>query len=388
MPSAFVLHLNGEFFTIDHRELALSSLREDVDEPELDPEPVIETEPVLKSDPVQTPEPASEPEIGHELGSEQVLEPEQELEPDPIVTITISAVGDITIGGCPASNSYSTFMREFEANGNDQTYLFRNVRHIFSESDLTIGNFEGTLTDETRHRGKNFNFRAPPEFVMSLVLGGFDIVSLANNHSGDYYDKGYSDTIETLDAAGIASFGNTRNTILEVNGINIGFFGFMTWADSSEHRNNIAAAIEDLRDRGAALVIAYFHWGVETHFRPSGTQKSLGRFTIDSGADLVLGSHPHVIQGIEVYEGRNIVYSLANFSFGGNRRPFDMDTFIFQQTFTFENGILQNTNDTNIIPARVTSVQNYNNYQPTPAEGRDEERIIALLSRLNGELNR
>jgi len=135
-------------------------------------------------------------------------------------------------------------------------------------------------------------------------------------------------------------------------------------------------------------VIAYFHWGIETHYRPSATQKNIGRFTIDSGADLVLGAHPHVIQGVEEYKGKNIVYSLANFSFGGNRRPFDMDTFIFQQTFTFNNGVLQDTNETNIIPARGTSAQSYNNYQPTPAYGRDAERILARLETLNAELNR
>jgi len=136
------------------------------------------------------------------------------------------------------------------------------------------------------------------------------------------------------------------------------------------------------------LIIAYFHWGIETHYRPSSHQRDLGRFTIDNGADLVLGAHPHVIQGIEVYKGKNIVYSLANFSFGGNRRPFDMDTFIFQQTFTFENGVLQDTNETNIIPARTTSALTYNNYQPTPVEGEEAERILNFIQELSDELNR
>jgi len=319
-----------------------------------------------------------------------VSEPLQEhdSETEPIVTITISAAGDVTLGGCPASNSYRVFMNEFEANGNDHTFLFRNVRHIFLKDDLTIVNLEGTLTNETRHRGKSFNFRAPPHFAMSLSSSGIDIVSLANNHSGDFFDIGYDETIESLDSEGIASFGNKRNTILEVNGKKIGFFGFLTWADSRENRNNITAAIEDLKDRGADLIIAYFHWGIEKDYRPNSTQRNLGRLAIDNGADLVLGAHPHVIQGIEVYNGKNIVYSLANFSFGGNRRPFDMDSFIFQQTFTFENGVLLETNETSIIPIRTTSAITYNNYQPTPVYGRDAERISALIERLSGELNR
>jgi poly-gamma-glutamate synthesis protein (capsule biosynthesis protein) len=278
-------------------------------------------------------------------------------------------------------------MREFEENNSDFTYFFRNVRHIFNDGDLTIVNFEGTLTDETRHRGKAFNFRAAPHFARALSSSGIDAVSLANNHSGDFFEKGYQDTKDSLNAEGVAFFGNETNTVLEVNGIKIGLFGFLTWADSREHRNSITASITDLRGKGADLIIAYFHWGIEKDYRPNSHQKNLGRFTIDSGADLVLGTHPHVIQGIEVYKGKNIVYSLANFSFGGNRHPFDMDSFIFQQTFTFDSGVLQDTNDTNIIPIRTTSVRNHNNYQPTPVEGRDAERILTLLQRLSDELN-
>ena len=390
MPSALVISFSGDFISLNLPDIPVQSIREPEPEiefehelvPEQTPEPVLETEL----------EPEPEAEVEHEpesaLETELEPEPETEPEPDPVVTITISAAGDVTLGGCPVSGSYRVFMNEFEANGSDHSFLFRNVRHIFLDDDLTIVNLEGTLTNETRHMGKTFNFRAPPHFAMSLSSSGIDVVSLANNHSSDFWETGYNETIESLDAEGVSSFGNARNTIMDVNGINIGLFGFLTWSDSREHRNNITAAIEDLQDRGADLIIAYFHWGIEKDYRPNSTQRNLGRFTIDSGADLVLGAHPHVIQGIEVYNGKNIVYSLANFSFGGNRRPFDMDSFIFQQTFTFENGILLDTNETNIIPVRTTSARTYNNYQPTPAYGRDAERIMALIERLNGELNR
>ena len=377
MPSAIVISFSGDFISFDVPDIAVS----EINEPETVPEPVT----VLMPTPMPTPEPTPVPTPEPEPEPEPTPEPEPES--DPIVTITISAAGDVTLGGCPVSNSYTVFMNEFEANGNDHTFLFRNVRHIFFEDDLTIVNLEGTLTDETRHAGKTYNFRAPPHFAMSLSSSGIDAVSLANNHSRDFLDAGYKETIESLDAEGVASFGNARNTILEVNGINIGLFGFLTWVDSRENRNSITAAINDLKDNGADLIIAYFHWGIEKDYRPNSHQKNLGRFTIDNGADLVLGSHPHVIQGIEVYKGKNIVYSLANFSFGGNRRPFDMDAFIFQQTFTFENGKLLDTNETNIIPVRVTSARTFNNYQPTPAFGRDADRIMELLERLNGELN-
>jgi len=333
-------------------------------------------------------EPADDRETAYDLVQDQ--EPVLIQEPSatgPVVTITISAAGDVTLGGDESWGSYKNFMNEFTANDRDFGFTFKNVRHIFAEDDLTVVNFEGTLTDLKRPREKRFNFRAPPVFAASLVSGNIDVVSLGNNHSNDFFDAGYHETIEHLDNAGIISFGNERNSIVEVKGINIGFFGFLSWEDTREQRDNIVAAIKDLKVRGADLIIAYFHWGEEGHYRPNRIQRDLGHFTVDNGADLVLGAHPHVIQGIEVYKGVNIVYSLANFSFGGNRWPPDYDTFIFQQTFTFVNGVLQDDNVTNIIPARESSARHHNNYQPMIAEGPEADRILAEIKKYSDELN-
>ena len=114
---------------------------------------------------------------------------------------------------------------------------------------------------------------------------------------------------------------------------------------------------------------------------PNETQVALAHSAIDNGADLVLGHHPHVLQGIEEYKGKNIVYSLGNFCFGGNSAPSDMDTMIFQQTFTIEDGELQKDNVTNIIPCKISSAyaEGYNNYQPTPMEGAEGEAIFARI---------
>ena len=100
---------------------------------------------------------------------------------------------------------------------------------------------------------------------------------------------------------------------------------------------------------------------------------------VDYGADLVCGHHAHVIQGIETYKGKNICYGLANFCFGGNPWPTEMDTFIYQQTFTIENGQLVNDNVVNLIPCSVSSDYSYNNYQPTPQTGEDADRIMEKL---------
>lgn len=337
--------------------------------------------PPLSPPPTPTPPPTPPPTEA------QTPTPTPEPTPDPIVTISISAAGDVTVGGDEERNSFRNYMREFEQSGNDMAFFFYNVSSIFAEDDLTLVNLEGTLTNHTTHTNNAFNFRAPPEFAEIFVHGNIDAVSIANNHSMDFGRTGYEDTVESLRAFGIGYFGNEFNTILDVGGINVGLFGYTTFSDTPEIRNRIRSSIEELREGGADLIIAFHHWGREGQYYPTATQRNIGRFTVDMGAHLVLGAHPHVIQGIEVYNGVNIVYSLGNFSFGGNRNPFDMDAFIFRQTFTFYHGVLQEDNVTEVIPVRTTSARGYNNYQPTPAEGRDYERIRNLLERLNSELN-
>lgn len=307
-------------------------------------------------------------------------EPEPE-EPDPgLITITLSAAGDTTLGGDSRWAGYHAFMREFHNSGNDHSTFFKNIAHIFRDSCLSIVNLEGTLTYATYHMDKEFVFRGPPHFAQILSSSYVDAVTIANNHTIDFFDRGYRDTIAALEAHDIIYFGNEFNTIMEVNGILVGLFGYRVWDESVNNRNRITASIDYLRERGAQLIIAFHHWGEEHQNMPQPYQVNMGRFTIRQGADLVLGAHPHVIQGIEQYMGRYIVYSLANFSFGGNSNPRDQDSFIFQQTFTFRDGVLQPYNDTNIIPVFVSSVRYRNDFRPTVAYGEDGERILERIA--------
>ena len=140
-----------------------------------------------------------------------------------------------------------------------------------------------------------------------------------------------------------------------------------------------------LEDAGMApkevdLILACCHWGIERENYPTENQKYLGRKCIDLGADLVIGHHPHVLQGVEEYNGRFIIYSLANFCFGANRNPADKDTMIFQQTFTFIDGVKQEDQQIQIIPCSVSSVKDRNNFQPTPAQGEEATRIIGRIN--------
>jgi poly-gamma-glutamate synthesis protein (capsule biosynthesis protein) len=126
--------------------------------------------------------------------------------------------------------------------------------------------------------------------------------------------------------------------------------------------------------------VACCHWGIEREHYPNSYQTNLGHALIDKGADLVIGNHPHVLQGIEEYNGKIIVYSLGNFSFGANKNPTDKDTAVYQQTFTFVDGVLQADISAKIIPSRLSSHDSYNDYCPVIAEGDKARNIIKRMN--------
>ena len=257
---------------------------------------------------------------------------------DP-VSLTLSVVGDCTLGTDETFDYDTSLNACYDNNGKD--YFFKNVKSIFEADDLTIANFEGTLTDSDAREDKTFAFKAPAEYAQILTSGSVEAVNTANNHSHDYGEQSYTDHL----------------------------------GREQQLKDNIAKVKAD----GAELIVVIFHWGNETETVPDTNQMTLGRLAIDEGADLVCGHHPHVLQGIETYKGKNIVYSLGNFCFGGNSSPSDMDTMIFQQTFTVTSEGVQADNVTNIIPCSISSTDGYNNYQPTPASGDEASRIKSKI---------
>ena len=295
------------------------------------------------------------------------------------VSFTISAVGDCTFG-TDENFAYEGSMPAKYDEVEDFNYFFENVKSVFEEDDLTIVNFEGTLTDSTTREDKQFAFKADKSYAEILTDGFVEAANLANNHSKDYGEQSYNDTMDALDEAGITNFGYDRVAIKKVKGIKVGLVGTYVLADGLGVKDSMEKNIQDLKDEGAQVIIASFHWGEEKAEYPNDVQVELAHAAIDAGADLVLGHHPHVLQGIEQYKGKNIVYSLGNFCFGGNMYPSDMDTMIFQQTFTLKGGKLQEDNVTNIIPCSISSVEDYNNYQPTPAAGEKETEILNKIT--------
>ena len=184
---------------------------------------------------------------------------------------------------------------------------------------------------------------------------------------------------QILDDAGIVHFGYDETAVMDVKGIKVGLVGIYELYDHLEREQQLKDNIAKVKADGAQLIVAIFHWGNETETVPDSNQTTLGRIAIDEGADLVCGHHPHVLQGIETYKGRNIVYSLGNFCFGGNSSPSDMDTMIYQQTFTIDADGVKKDNVTNIIPCSISSADGYNNYQPTPATGDEATRIKSKI---------
>ena len=265
-----------------------------------------------------------------------------------------------------------------------------NVRSLFEADDMTIVNFEGTLTTTKSATKNTYSFAAPPEYVQVLTSGSVEAVSLENNHILDHGAAGYEETCQTLEAAGIRYSGHLgASTYTTDTGVTIGMLSYQTF---NGNYTNIYASIEGdiaaLRAQGCQIVIVSYHWGEEKDYIPNERQVPLGRATIDAGADLVLGHHSHRMNPIEVYNGKYICYSLGNFSFAGNIRPDDMDTFIFQQRFrVWPDGTVQNEGF-RIVPCSISSQEDVNDFKPTPKEGEAAQAVVERLYELNADFEK
>ena len=328
----------------------------------------------------------AEKQGGTEETDGAVASGEDSTEPEPEeVHITISAAGDVTLGNY-FGQEYTWSFREMWEKQQNPAYFLENVYDIFSSDDMTIVNLEGPLTNaEERKEEQTYCISGDPEFADILTEGSVEAVSMANNHRLDYYEQGTADTVEAVSSRGISYAYDKNLGLYETKGIRIGFVSVNEVGQGAGVETILKEGIALLREQGADLVLANCHWGIERENYPEEYQLSLGKKCIDWGADLVLGHHPHVLQGIEEYQGKYIVYSLGNFCFGANRNPKDKDCIIFQQTFTFRDGILQDDTEAKIIPCSVSSVSNRNDYRPTPAEGEDAQRIIERMNEYSAD---
>lgn len=311
--------------------------------------------------------------------TEATTEPETTTEPEPQeIYDTLSFAGDCTLGNF--KDDYGSEYSFMGVVGDDYDYPFAQVQQWFSTDDFTLVNFEGTLTDSRAATEKTFNFHAPPAYAAILTAGSVECVSLSNNHTYDYGQTGYDDTVTALTEEGIA-FAETNGTCLYTteSGLIIGVYA----NKFSFSLEDMQTAIASLRESGAEIVICSFHWGIEKEYSPNGDQIYVAHAAIDAGADIVFGHHPHVLQPIEEYNGGIIFYSLGNFSFGGNRCPSDMDSAVVQQEVVRSVDGTVSLGKLTIIPVSISGQSGLNDYQPTPMEVGSEgyERVLSKLGR-------
>ena len=309
---------------------------------------------------------------------------------DGSVIVTISATGDVTIGGDTRKSGKSIFDKQLEKEPSGLSFPMENVADLFAADDMTIVNFEGTLTTTKSATSNTYSFAAPPEYVQVLTSGNIEAVSLENNHIMDHGETGYADTCQTLENNGIVYSGHLGSAIYTTDtGVSIGMLSYQTFnGNYPAIYNAIEGDIAALRSAGCQLVIVSYHWGEEKDYLPNERQVPLGRATIDAGADLVIGHHSHRINPIEEYNGKYICYSLGNFSFAGNIKPDDMDTFIFQQRFrVYPDGRVDNEGF-RIVPCSISSQESVNDFKPTPKEGEAAQAVVDRLLELGAKLEK
>lgn len=326
-------------------------------------------------------------------------------------SISLLAAGDITLG-----QHFETFTDEQLAKGawtadDARHYAFDLLREQTAAADLFVANLECPFTWRGEKIAKNFNFRARPELSGVLLDGGLDAVSLANNHLFDYGAEGVVDTITTLRAHGLPFFGAGMDlagarapAILERKGVKVAFLGYFFLGDrnieppevyATDRKPGVAgcyrgdgcigamveADVKAARTR-ADLVIPFFHWGREAQDEVTDYQRLLARRAVDAGAALVLGSHPHVIHGIERYKGVPIVYSMGNFVFGGNWGPRDEFAIAVRARLT-KAGV----QSLEVLPMQFTNPPD-RRFQPRWLEGAQAQpvldRVRALSEKLEG----
>lgn len=324
----------------------------------------------------------SELEHGAQTGTENASQSieETEKEPEPVVTtVTVTATGDCALGALQYHEYSSSFHAYYDTYGEE--YFFQNFKEIFEADDLTLINLECVFTEAADRVEKEFSIKGKPSYSGILSSSSIEAVSMGNNHSADYGPESTQDTKAALDEAGVLyAINDSISYYTTEEGIVVAMVSASVTGSGNSRDKYLLDGVVEAKNQGADLVIACPHWGRERYNYPNDYQRNLGHALIDKGADLVIGNHPHTLQGVEEYNGKIICYSLANFSFGANRNPEDKDSAVYQQTFTFIDGVLQNDITAKMIPSRISGYNTYNNYQPVIANA---EQASVIIQRLN-----
>ena len=311
-----------------------------------------------------------------------------------VALITVSCTGDFTIGDSYGQKKSSIFAKALKKHNDDINFTLANTRDIFLSDQLTLVNFEGTLT-ETKNipsskRENDFLFKIAPSYAHVLSDNGIEAVSLENNHVMDFGEEGYEDTQTALDEAGIVWSNSTHMGVVDVEGIQIAMMSYLCidrYDKPVDGYNNlyekVEADIKAIKEKYPILIVS-FHWGRELDYSPTSNQVKMGHLAVDAGADLVIGHHSHRINPIEQYNGVYICYSLGNFCFSGNSKPKDMSSYIFQTRFRVKEGRIL-SRDFRIIPICISSRDDTNDFIPTVEKASTKTDSILTVLRSNGK---
>ncbi|MCI9554960.1 MAG: CapA family protein [Oscillibacter sp.] len=301
-------------------------------------------------------------------------------ETEDAFSIVISFTGDMLLASLHGKRAAGNFL-DYTAK-REPEYFLQHVSPIFGADDFTVVNLENVLTDRAltpkeKSTDPAYWYRAPTANAEILASSGVEAVSLANNHTGDYGAAGYKDTAKAVAAAGLEYGGNDRTFYLEKNGYRVAVICHGLW-----NEGQAAGIVRRIKaaEKESDFQVVFYHGGKEGVHAPEAWRVRASRRLIEGGAELVLGNHPHVLQPREVYQGREIVYSLGNFCYGGSRRP-ENRTIIYQLTLRVENGELAET-ESEMIPCYVHTGSTVNNYCPAPIT--DEEQRKQVLDFMDG----
>ena len=319
--------------------------------------------------PTPTPSPTPEP----------TSTPTPTATPAPL-TVKVSFAGDCTL--CSDARTYNHFDSVVKKRWD---YPFKHCKSVFTKDDLTLVNCEMAITNSKKHAKKAFVFAMKPEGTKYFTKAGIEAVNLANNHTLDFGQSGLKDTRKNLTKAGILWSDTSHYAIYTAkNGVKIGMCGYTSTGGLSKTYK----LIKTLRKKGCKIVIVSCHWGIEAKYKQTKSQVSRGHALINHGADIVVGTHPHRLQPIEVYKGKYILYSIGNFCFGGHTNPSDPDSCIAQCTFVLdETGSKVTDYRLNIIPYSIRGTKRGNDYCPKPYafESKAYDRVMARLNWAQGD---
>lgn len=297
---------------------------------------------------------------------------------EDVVEVVVTLAGDCTLGSEDRTRNDSTSFDSY-INARGYGYPFLEVQSLFNRDDLTVINLEGVFYNHSSNKvDKTYNFRGPMDFARILTAGNIEAVFVGNNHIIDYGAAGFKSTVRALEEVGVPWFATTNSIsdtyIFEKEGFRIGFTGAYT-ATFGGQRKRMEQDMQTLKDAGCDAIIAVMHGGMEYSPVRMRGQERLAAWYVRNGAAAVVGHHPHVVQGMDMIDGASVIYSLGNFSFGGNAQLRATQALLAQITLRFsrEKGFLGH--QVNLIPVAPSGTLEYNNFQPVILRG-DEARAV------------